>query len=152
MFTLETEIRIPAALDQAWPFFSDARNLERLTPEFLRFRMETPDPIEMGEGTLIDYRLRIRGVPIRWQSEITAWEPPYRFVDEQRRGPYRLWVHEHTFAADGDQTLARDLVHYDHFGGKLVNRILVEPDLRRIFAYRHRVLLEIFGESGRAAA
>jgi ligand-binding SRPBCC domain-containing protein len=84
-------------------------------------------------------------VPIRWQSEITAWEPPYRFVDEQRRGPYRCWIHEHTFEADGDATVARDRVQYDHIGGRLVNRLMVGPDVRRIFAFRTRVLNEIFG-------
>jgi ligand-binding SRPBCC domain-containing protein len=152
VFTLETETIIHAPLDEVWPFFCDARNLERLTPAFLRFEVLTPEPIEMGVGTLIDYKLRIRGLPIRWQSEITAWEPPHRFVDEQRRGPYRLWHHEHTFRAEGDHTVARDLVRYDHIGGKLANRLLVGPDVRRIFAYREEVLQQIFNKSDRAAA
>jgi ligand-binding SRPBCC domain-containing protein len=106
----------------------------------------------MGVGTLIDYRLRIRGLPIRWQSEITAWEPQRRFVDEQRRGPYRSWIHEHAFEADGDRTIARDFVQYDHIGGMLANRLIVGPDVRRIFAYRQRVLREIFSDDSRAAA
>ena len=145
MFTIESEVRLPAPLDEVWPFFSNARNLERLTPSFLRFEVLTPDPIEMAVGTLIDYRLRIRGVPISWQSEITAWEPPHRFADEQRRGPYKCWIHEHTFVADGDETIARDHVQYDHIGGRLANRFIVGPDVRRIFAYREKVLREIFG-------
>ena len=152
MFAIETEITLPAKLDEVWPFFSNARNLERLTPSFLRFEVLTPDPIEMGVGTLIDYRLRVRGVPISWQSEITVWEPPYRFVDEQRRGPYKAWIHEHTFEEDGHTTVARDKVLYDHIGGRLANRLMVGPDVRRIFAYREKVLQEIFAAVVREAA
>jgi ligand-binding SRPBCC domain-containing protein len=152
VYTLTSEIRVPAPIDEVWPFFCNARNLERLTPSFLRFEVLTPEPIDMGVGTLIDYRLRIRGLPIRWQSEITAWEPQRRFVDEQRRGPYRSWIHEHTFEADGDRTIARDFVQYDHIGGRLANRLMVGPDVRRIFAYRQRVLREIFSDNSRAAA
>ncbi len=151
MFTLETETRIAAPLNRVWPFFSNARNLEILTPSFLRFEVVTPDPIEMAVGTLIDYKLRIRGIPIRWQSEITVWEPPHRFVDEQRRGPYRAWIHEHTFEMDGDTTLARDVVRYDHIGGKLVNRLMVGPDVSRIFAFREQVLQEIFASPEKEA-
>jgi ligand-binding SRPBCC domain-containing protein len=152
VYTLTSEIRVPAPIEEVWPFFCNARNLERLTPSFLRFEVLTPEPIEMGVGTLIDYRLRIRGFPIRWQSEITAWEPQRRFVDEQRRGPYRSWIHEHAFEADGDRTIARDFVQYDHIGGMLANRLIVGPDVRRIFAYRQRVLREIFSDDSRAAA
>ncbi|MGD8331400.1 MAG: SRPBCC family protein [Acidobacteriota bacterium] len=152
MFTLETETRITAPLAEVWPFFCDARNLERLTPSFLRFEVLTPDPIEMHVGTRIDYKLKVRGVPLRWQSEITAWEPPYRFVDEQRRGPYRVWIHEHTFEEAGNNTIARDHVRYDHIGGRLVNALMVGPDVRRIFAYREKALQEIFGVAGRQGA
>ncbi len=151
MFTLETTTRISAPIDEVWPFFSNARNLERLTPAFLEFEVLTPDPIEMEVGTRIDYKLRIRGLPIRWQSEITAWEPQHRFVDEQRRGPYKAWIHEHTFEAEGDATIARDFVQYDHVGGRLANRLMVGPDVRRIFAYREKVLQEIFGATQREA-
>ena len=81
MFTLETEVRLASSIDEVWPFFANAGNLERLTPSFLKFEVLTPAPIEMAVGTCIDYRLRVRGVPIRWRSEITAWEPQRRFVD-----------------------------------------------------------------------
>ncbi len=144
MFTIDTELRLLAKSEEVWPFFSNARNLERLTPGFLKFQVLTPDPIEMKEGTLIDYRLRIRGIPIRWQSRITVWDPPHRFVDEQVRGPYRYWVHQHTFEPDGNATIARDLVSYDHIGGQLVNRLMVGRDVETIFAYRRKVLEEVF--------
>ena len=88
-FTLTNELWLPQQPQDVFPFFADAFNLERLTPPSLGFQVLTPPPIEMRVGTLIDYRVRLRGIPMRWQSEITEWEPPHRFVDEQRRGPYR---------------------------------------------------------------
>jgi len=103
----------------------------------------------MREGARIDYRLRIRGVPVRWQSEIAAWEPPHRFVDRQLRGPYRLWHHEHIFEAIDGGTAIRDVVDYRAPGWilePLVNRLLVRPDVDRIFAYRHQQLLARYGD------
>jgi ligand-binding SRPBCC domain-containing protein len=106
-------------------------------------------PPEMGAGTVIDYRLRLHGIPLRWRSEITVWEPPRRFVDVQRRGPYRLWEHEHLFLPKDGGTLVQDRVRYAVPGGSLlaplVDRLLVRPDLERIFAYRRQRLKEIFG-------
>jgi len=149
IFTLTNELWLPNPPDEVFPFFADASNLERLTPPSLRFQILTPPPIEMSVGALIDYRIRLRGVPMRWQSEITVWEPPYRFVDEQRRGPYRLWVHEHVFtpqkgtAQDGG-TLARDIVKYGVFGGSIVQRLFVASELERIFEYRNAALKDYF--------
>jgi ligand-binding SRPBCC domain-containing protein len=145
-FRLQTRIRLLRPRSDVFPFFADAYGLERLTPSWLRFTVTTPPPIAMRPGALIDYRLRIRGVPVRWRSEITAFEPPARFVDEQRRGPYRFWIHEHTFVEDGPEaTLASDRVDYDVPGGALVHRLLVAGELRRIFRYRQEVLGQIFG-------
>src|SRR5262245_50001712 len=96
----ECEQWLPAPREEIFEFFSRAENLEAITPPWLRFRLITPSPIEIRRGTHIDYRLRVHAVPVRWQSEITAWEPPASFVDEQRRGPYRRWVHTHTFVAE----------------------------------------------------
>ena len=143
-FTLTNELWLPQPPNEVFPFFADASNLERLTPPSLRFRILTPLPIEMAAGTLIDYRIRLRGVPMRWQSEITEWEPPHRFVDEQRRGPYRLWVHEHTFTAQDGGTLARDIVHYAVLGGAIVQRLFVASELKRIFDYRNAALKAYF--------
>jgi ligand-binding SRPBCC domain-containing protein len=127
------------------PFFADAANLERLTPPWLSFRILTPSPIEMKPGALIDYRLRIRGVPLRWRTRIAVWEPPERFVDEQVRGPYRRWIHEHSFFERDGGTLCRDDVRYAVPGGALVDRLLVRPDVERIFAFRRQVLAKLFG-------
>lgn len=144
MYELRAEITLPRPLAEVFPFFATARNLETLTPDFLRFEVLGGGPETMGKGVLIDYRLRLRGVPMRWRSEITAWEPPFRFVDEQRRGPYRRWHHEHTFEEVDGQTIAHDHVHYDHFGGRLVNRMLVAPDIAQIFEYRQKRMAELF--------
>ena len=143
-FTLTNEIWLPQPPDAVFPFFADASNLERLTPPSLRFRILTPPPIEMAVGTLIDYRIRLRGIPMRWQSEITEWEPPHRFVDEQRRGPYRQWIHEHTFTPKDGGTLATDIVHYAVIGGVIIQRLFIAPELRSIFDYRNAALRDYF--------
>jgi ligand-binding SRPBCC domain-containing protein len=143
---LQSSVRLGAPLAEVFPFFADARNLEALTPPFLRFEILAPGPIEMRVGALIDYRLRVHGLPLRWRSEITAWDPPHLFVDEQRRGPYRLWRHTHRFAADGEATLVEDDVEYAVLGGALVDALLVRRDLDRIFRFRRDVLRERFGE------
>jgi len=127
-------------------FFADALNLEEITPSWLKFRVVTPKPIYMHRGTEIEYRLRIRGIPVRWQSRITVWDPPHRFVDEQIRGPYRVWIHEHRFTEQAGGTLCEDSVQYAPFGGALINKLLVERDIRKIFAYRSERLQEYFQE------
>jgi ligand-binding SRPBCC domain-containing protein len=110
----------------------------------LDFRVVTPEPIEMQVGTLIDYRLKLRGLPFGWRTRITAWEPPHRFEDTQLKGPYRLWVHEHTFEPHPQGTLCTDRVRYAVPGGPLVHWLLVRRDVEAIFDYRERVLRDIF--------
>lgn len=144
-FRLTAGLVLPAGIDEVFEFYSDVANLEAITPTWLHFQILSPCPIEMGIGTLIDYRLRLHRVPVHWQSEITAWEPPFRFVDEQRRGPYREWIHEHSFRDLGGETLIFDRVDYGVPFGALANRLLVANDLRKIFAYRHGKLWELFG-------
>ena len=143
-FTLESSQWLPHPPEEVFPFYSDAFRLEKLTPPLLHFQVVTPPPIDMKAGVEIDYRLRLRGLPLKWRSRITVWEPPNRFVDEQIRGPYRRWVHEHRFIHQDDGTLVEDAVEYDMFGGWLADRFLVRKDLRRIFAYRQERLAEIF--------
>ena len=143
---LRARLRLPRPRPEVFAFFADAGNLEALTPPFLRFHIETPGPIEMRPGTLIEYRLRVHGLPIRWQTRITSWEPPVRFVDEQLRGPYRMWLHEHTFDdAPGGGTFVNDRVRYRPPFGRLANWLVVERDVRAIFRYRSESLLRLFG-------
>ncbi len=147
-YFLESEITLPFAPESVFGFFADARNLEAITPPTLRFRVLTPDPIRMQSGRLIDYRLQLRGVPMRWQSEISAWEPPFRFVDEQRRGPYKRWVHEHIFERCEEGTRVIDRVRYDLPGGETLHRLFVGPELKRIFEYRAQRLAHLFAPRG----
>jgi len=128
-----------------FPFFADAKNLGTITPPWLHFEILTPGHIEMGVGTLIDYRISLHGIPLRWRTRITAWEPPLRFVDEQIKGPYRRWIHEHRFVESGSGTLCYDRVHYAILGGRIVQQLFVEPDVKRIFAFRAAKLTELFG-------
>lgn len=141
----ETTQVVPRPLDEVFDFFADAYNLERITPPFLRFAVLTPAPIEMAPGTLIDYRLRLHGIPIRWRTEITAWEPPHRFVDEQRRGPYRQWIHTHTFRETSEGTSIADRVAYVVPGGSLIDRLFVRRDVERIFGFRQDAIENILG-------
>ena len=144
-FDLRTSIWLPKPLDEVFPFFADAANLETLTPPWVNFRILTQLPIDMREGALIDYTIRVRGLPLRWRTQITDWAPPYRFVDQQLRGPYSRWVHTHTFREEDGMTLCEDHVNYAPLGGELMNWLLVERDVRRIFNYRHQKMAEIFG-------
>jgi ligand-binding SRPBCC domain-containing protein len=145
IFEFRARTRVTRPRDEVFAFFADAGNLQELTPPWLRFEILTPPPIEMRSGTRIDYRLHLHFIPLRWRTEITVWEPPRRFVDEQLRGPYRLWIHEHTFEEEGDRTLCGDFVRYAVPFGALANRLMVARDVRKIFAYRERRLREIFG-------
>lgn len=145
IFTFESELQLARPVGDVFPFFADARNLQAITPEWLSFEVLTPGPIEMRAGALIDYRLRVHGLPIRWRTHIKVWEPPHRFVDEQSRGPYRQWIHEHTFTERNGGTLARDVVHYAVPGGTLAHKLFVRRDVERIFTFRRERLLARFG-------
>ena len=134
--TLQRTQRLNHAPPEVFAFFADARRLEEITPPLLRFRVVTPDPIEMAVGTFIQYRLRLRGVPVRWDTLIQAWEPPHRFVDVQVRGPYRLWHHTHEVAplSDGGSQMT-DTVRYALPFDRVAHRF-VRRDLEAIFDYR----------------
>src|SRR4051812_9541621 len=151
---LRREQRLAGPPAEVFEFFGDARNLEAITPPLLRFRMLTPEPIEMRAGTQLRYRLRVRGVPVSWLTEIRAWDPPHRFVDEQLEGPYALWHHTHSFEDDGaDGTLMVDEVRYAlPLGGlgELAHRLVVRGDLERIFDYRAARVPELLELSRRA--
>ena len=138
------ELWLPLPPEELCPFFANAANLDALTPPWLNFHIVTPPPIEMKAGALIDYRLRVRGIPLRWRTRINVWQPPHGFVDEQIRGPYRQWLHEHTFEPRDGGTLARDHVRYAVPWDFLVHRWLVRPDVEKIFAFRAQALRKRF--------
>lgn len=135
-------------------FFGDARNLEDLTPKWMRFQILTPEPIVMGPGTKIEYRLHWHGIPIRWQTEIVRWEPPVRFEDFQLKGPYLLWHHKHRFEPTNGGTQLSDEVRYRlPFGaiGKMVHAISVRKNVEEIFAFRQKKIRELFGDEATEA-
>jgi len=142
---LRAEFWTPSPLAEVFAFFSNAQNLEELTPPFLQFHVRTPSPIALRVGTTIDYQLKMHGIPLRWRSLISAWEPPFRFVDEQVRGPYTFWHHEHTFEERDGGTLIRDTVDYGVPGGWIINTLFVQRDLQRIFRYRTEQMRKRFG-------
>ena len=139
---ITSELWLPRPRDEVFRFFANAANLEALTPPSLHFRIVTPD-VTMRPGALIDYRLRLHGIPFTWRSEISLWEPPHRFVDEQRRGPYRRWVHTHTFEEERGGTLVGDRVEFEVPFERIVGWFVMH-EVRKIFAFRREALLTRF--------
>jgi ligand-binding SRPBCC domain-containing protein len=146
-FLLKNSLWLPAPRERVFPFFSNPANLQLISPKWLRFLVLRSSTPEIQKGTIIDYRVWLRFLPLRWQSEITSWEPPFRFVDEQRRGPYRRWIHQHLFTEKDGGTQVDDLVEYAVLGGNLVNRLLVRRDLEKIFDFRARAIRELLSDS-----
>lgn len=147
-YRLVHEQLVPRKLEEVFEFFSRAENLEILTPDFLHFKIVSIDPQPVQKGTLISYKLRVRGIPLRWTSEIREWDPPRQFVDFQTHGPYKLWHHTHRFIAEGNNTRIIDEVLYDlPFGllGKLAHAVMVKSDVENIFHYREMKIQELFG-------
>jgi ligand-binding SRPBCC domain-containing protein len=145
-YQLRTEQWLPRPIDEVFDFFGDAYQLEAITPPWLHFHVVTPKPIPMVPGTLIDYKLRLHGLPVKWRTEISEWEPPRRFVDRQLIGPYHLWHHLHEFEEHNGGTLVRDTVDYKVPGGGLIHWLLVKRDLTTIFKYRHERMQHFLGE------
>jgi len=143
-YVLRAECVLPRPVTEVFDFFADAHNLQQLTPSFLNFEVLTPQPIDMHAGQIIDYRLRVRGIPLGWKTEISVWEPPHRFVDVALRSPYRHWHHEHCFEPCEGGTRSTDTVHYGVPGGALVHWLLVRRDVEKIFHHRQQALQRIF--------
>lgn len=140
-YLLEREQWVPAPIDQTFAFFSDAGNLEALTPPWLHFCILDAGPIKITEGTTIRYRLSWHGIPLRWKTEIARWEPPCAFVDVQLSGPYRLWHHIHRFEAVRGGTRMTDIVRYAlPFGllGRAAHALAVRRNVEDIFDYRYQ--------------
>ncbi|HSK72211.1 MAG TPA: SRPBCC family protein [Pyrinomonadaceae bacterium] len=143
---LTRSLTLGLPLEKVFKFFSDAINLERITPPELNFHIITPQPIEIEQGTLIDYKLKIRGLSVKWRTRITVWNPPFEFVDEQIRGPYKQWIHRHTFTEiEKNKTLIEDEVKYrlpvEPFGD--VIHFLIRKELDYIFDFRQKTVKEI---------
>jgi len=150
--TFADSLALPLPRRTVFAFFADAHNLEAITPPELNFRILTPDPIVLETGAFIEYRLRLFGVPFRWVTRIADWKPPERFVDEQLRGPYALWVHTHTFEEDASGTVIRDDVRFRLPFSPLgdVAYPIVRAQVRRIFEHRRRVVREALLPRGAA--
>jgi ligand-binding SRPBCC domain-containing protein len=149
---LERVQHLPRPRPEVFAFFADARNLERITPGWLRFRIVTPGEIPVAAGALIDYRLSLYGIPFAWRTRIEAFEPGRSFVDAQLRGPYRRWVHLHAFEdAPGGGTRMIDRVEYElPFGplGALAHVLFVKGALARIFDHRRACIAGLFPAPG----
>jgi ligand-binding SRPBCC domain-containing protein len=145
MREFQCEVWLPLSPEKLLPFFSDAGNLDALTPPWLHFHVLTPQPVEMRPGALLDYQLRVRGLPLRWRTLIREWQPPHRFVDEQLRGPYRQWIHTHTFEPRDGGTVARDTVQYAVLFDFIVHPLFVRRDIEKIFRFRREALQKRFG-------
>lgn len=144
---LTTQTKLNASLEQVFEFFSRAENLNQVTPPHLHFKILTPLPLQMKLGAIIDYQIQLSGVPFHWRTLITSWEPPFRFVDEQMKGPYKLWHHQHTFEQCDGYVLMTDCVHFlspGWFLEPLINRFFVEPKIKEIFNYREERFKDIF--------
>ena len=147
IYIIERCATAPVPIEAAFAFFENPRNLERLTPPWLNFKILSTEPLEMRKGAEIVYRIKWCGVPLAWRTVISEYEPGHRFVDEQAAGPYRLWRHVHTFEPSAEGTVVRDRVEYAlPFGilGRMVHRLLIRRHLDRIFDYRREALREVF--------
>jgi ligand-binding SRPBCC domain-containing protein len=153
IYTLRKEQFITRPLKDVFEFFSRPENLERITPPKMGFNIITPRPIEMRPGALIDYTVRTLGIPVRWTTLITDYDPPHRFIDVQLRGPYSFWHHTHIFeAVDGGTRIVDEVRYVLPFGpiGRLAHTLIVKRELEKIFAYRAQVIESVFS-AGQAA-
>ena len=146
---LTTSLTLDLPHETVFAFFADAGNLERITPKEFNFQIITPQPIDLKQGALIDYKMRMRGIPVNWRTEISVWNPPFEFVDQQLRGPYRQWIHRHTFTElSENQTLIEDEVRYrlpfEPFGD--IAHFFGRREIDRIFGYRQKTVADILGD------
>ena len=134
-------------IEQLFDFFSKAENLNSITPPLLGFKIITPLPVQMKKGTIIDYKIKLNGIPFSWRTEITKWDPPFLFEDTQIKGPYKIWIHEHRFDEKEGMTIMTDTVRYLSPGGIfefIPHNLMVKKKVEFIFDYREKVLNELF--------
>ena len=145
--SIDAEQWVPRPIDEVFVFFSDAFNLESITPPRVHFHVITSRPIELKSGALINYKMRLNGIPLKWTTRIETWDPPHEFSDIQLSGPYKLWSHTHTFSTKNGGTTMTDHVDYElPLGplGELVHKAWVRRDVESIFAYREKIIRERF--------
>jgi len=143
---LEKTTFINQPLDKVFDFFSKAENLNKITPPELSFKIITPLPIKMQKGTLIDYKIKVEGIPMLWRTEISEWNPPYYFIDSQLKGPYVKWVHEHHFESVDNGTKMIDKVTFRSPGWifePIIHNLIVKNKVEKIFEYREKILKDI---------
>ncbi len=146
---------VPQELHQVFAFFERPENLSRLTPPWLHFKILSASPVPMQQGTEIEYQIKVRGLRFRWRSVISDYAPPYHFTDTQMTGPYRTWVHTHSFTKQNGGTLIQDEVRYSlplGILGRIVNRLWVKADLARIFGYRREQISSFFPTPAKSQA
>ncbi len=146
LYTLEWEMTLPVSVQEAFSIFENPSNLARITPAWLHFRVTSPEPARVYVGAEIRYQIAWLGIPLRWKTIITEYEPPFYFVDEQAKGPYRVWRHHHSLWPSEEGTVIRDRVEYAlPFGllGRLAHFFIVRRQLWRIFAYRQMAMEEL---------
>ena len=149
-FQFKAEQRFDKSLSEVFEFFSHAENLELITPPWLNFKILTALPIKMQTGTIIDYQIKLYGIPFRWKTEINFWEPPEVFIDTQIKGPYSIWIHEHRFAEQDGQTIMTDTVNYDIAAGFLslpIHKLFLKKQIEKIFAYRRETINRYLAET-----
>jgi ligand-binding SRPBCC domain-containing protein len=147
-YELTDRFIVKADLDRTWDFFSAAENLPRITPPWMRFKILTPSPIELGQDAILDYEIRWMGVPLHWRTRIIDWSPKRQFIDLQLRGPYALWHHQHTFTPSDEGTICTDRVTYRvpvPVFGRVMNALVVRRQLLEIFNFRRQVITAELG-------
>lgn len=147
MYTFKSTTILNSKIDKVFNFFCKAENLQKLTPQSLEFRILSEIPIEMKKGAVIDYKIKLYGISVKWKTEITAWNPPFEFEDTQLKGPYKLWKHSHIFKDLGEKTEMTDIVEYNPKGwpfNSLLNHFFVRKEVEKIFSYREEKILSVF--------
>ena len=141
------ETLLNGSMEDVFEFFSKAENLNVITPPVLGFKIITPLPVDMKKGTVIDYKIKLNGIPFDWRTEITKWDPPHCFEDTQIKGPYKVWIHEHKFELRNEKTFMTDTVRYLSPGGPLEfipHNLFVKKKVNFIFDYRQKIFDELF--------
>lgn len=149
MYNLYREQIVNKPLQEVFAFFEKPENLEVITPPWMKFKIETPPPLIMKVGAEFDYRIDLMKIPLRWKTIITEYDPPYKFIDMQKKGPYKTWIHTHTFETIGKQTKITDNVDYDLYGwflGDFINKIYVGKNLKAIFDFRETIIDKHFNK------